>query len=61
MRNREEIIEALNILQETCNEADSCFRCPLSDGEDKCVIRDCEFSPGEWDIKRDELWKAFYY
>ena len=59
MRSKEEIIEALSILQEVCNETDVCYKCPLSNSEGMCVIRDYEISPSGWDIKTEEIWKAF--
>jgi hypothetical protein len=62
MRSIEEIIKALSILQEVCNEIDEddCYKCPLSNSVNMCMIRDYELSPSGWDIKTDEIWKAFY-
>ena len=59
MRTKEEIIKALNIIQEVCNETDICYKCPLSDNRDGCVLQN--MSPIDWDIKTSEdVWRAFY-
>lgn len=58
--SKEEIINALNVLQDTCKEApimNPCEHCPLSkNGE--CVLQ--ERAPDDWKIKASApVWKAF--
>jgi len=55
----EDIVEALRIIQETCEESDTCSECPLStrDKDTECLIRRLE--PNEWIIcEPPSVWKA---
>ena len=57
---QEEIINALKVIQDVCNEAPAnhpCEHCPLSkDGE--CVLQ--ERAPEEWKLRTSTpVWKAF--
>lgn len=57
---QEEIILALKVIQNTCNEApefNPCEHCPLSKNG-VCVLQ--EQPPSDWDIKPSpSIWKAF--
>lgn len=58
--SKEEIINALKVLQDTCKERQGlspCENCPLSkNGE--CVLQ--ERAPDDWKIKASApVWKAF--
>ena len=58
---KEEILNALQIIKETCAEAtdqyNDCCLCPFNDCDDHCVL--AEQSPLAWDIKDEEPWRAF--
>lgn len=51
--NREEIINALNVIQDVCNKhKDECEYCPLAGVHGECLIR---YSyPEGWIIKKSE-------
>jgi hypothetical protein len=60
MRSREEILNALNIMKEVCEEAISCLACPLGDKDGICVIQEGGLNPCEWYLKKPEkVWRAF--
>lgn len=58
---QEEIINALNVIKDTCSNVSNiqdCWLCPLSDRDGHCIIT--EQSPQAWDIVREEeVWRAF--
>ena len=58
--SQEEIINALKVIQDTCNEMPEiypCEHCPLSKNG-ACVL--LEQTPDEWNIKPNpSVWKAF--
>jgi hypothetical protein len=41
-----EIINAMQILKDTCSERDNCTCCPLCNSESKCELRSTE--PKHW-------------
>ena len=57
---QEEIINALQVIQDTCKEMHApypCEHCPLSKNGD-CVLQDNP--PEDWDIRTSpQVWKAF--
>ena len=57
---KEEIITALNIIKDTCQESTEecvdCLLCPFNDGDGHCIVN--EQAPSAWDIKDDEPWRA---
>lgn len=53
---REQIIQALTVIRDTCEEHDDCCECPFSNGGD-CLIRSDE-SPEEWHLNDSKSWKA---
>ena len=59
--SQEEIINALKVIQDTCNDMPTvraCEHCPLSKNGD-CVLQNS--APEDWDIKTTPpvVWKAF--
>ena len=57
MQNREEILQALQTIQDTCDQYEDCPTCPLSKNG-FCVLQ--EQPPHEWKIKKDQhVWRAF--
>lgn len=60
LHTQEEIINALKVIQDTCNaqvELNPCVNCPLSKNGD-CVLQ--EQPPADWEIKsNNSVWKAF--
>lgn len=61
IHTQEEIINALQVIQDTCREMKGsrpCEQCPLGKNGD-CVVQ--EQSPEDWDIstKPPTIWKAF--
>lgn len=57
-----QIYEALNIIKETCNEADDdkCIECPLSNSSGVCNIVHSDVVPGSWKLNNaDKKWMAF--
>ena len=54
---REEILNALHIIKDTCQESTDCLLCPFNDGYDHCIVN--EQAPSAWDIKDEEPWRAF--
>lgn len=57
MYSQEEILKALQTIQDTCEQYEDCETCPLSKN-DFCVLQD--HPPHEWRIKKDQqVWRAF--
>ena len=58
----EDIMEALNIIKETCKDHDEdCYMCPFNSGsEEGCLIKN-EY-PNEWNINWDSptVWRALH-
>lgn len=54
---QEEIINALQILQDTCSENEVCKTCPLRSTKYGCNLT--KGAPTLWKIKNNELWRAF--
>ena len=61
MTNKKEVINALKLIQSTCEEHEDCRTCPFRDDDSSisaCVIQNN--APHEWKIKDQETtWKAF--
>ena len=54
---KEEILKALNVIQDICIESQYCEECPLFENVD-CGIT--HKSPSDWRIQNDEPpWRAF--
>ena len=56
MENRQEILKALQTIQNVCKANQCCDTCPLAKGN-WCVIQDQ--SPEDWKIRTTDTWKAF--
>lgn len=54
---REQIIQAVTVIRDTCEEHDDCSECPFSNGGD-CLVSSAETSPEEWAINGLKSWKA---
>lgn len=56
---REEILDALKVIMETCEEFDKCKRCPLySTDSEMCGIQNMD--PENWELSTGEtFWRAF--
>jgi hypothetical protein len=58
---KEEILNALHIIKDTCQESTDtygdCLLCPFSDGDGHCIV--AEQAPSAWDIVEKETWRAF--
>ena len=58
---KEEILNALQIIKETCQESTDtygdCLLCPFNDGDGHCIVN--EQAPSAWDIIEKETWRAF--
>lgn len=54
----EDIIEALRIIKNTCEEQEDCVCCPFGDNTELCLIN--SIIPKEWDINPNPPaeWKA---
>lgn len=57
--SEEEIINALAIIQDTCEEHE-CSKCPFGTNDGKCLIHD--HCPAEWHFNapRKETWRAIF-
>ena len=57
---QDEILNALRVIKETCEEAGECENCPLRNKEynDKCYLM--ETAPLDWKIRANSgTWRAF--
>lgn len=54
---REQIIQALTVIRDTCEEYDDCSECPFSNRGD-CLVCSEGTSPEEWAINEFKSWKA---
>ena len=57
---QEEIINALNVIKDTCSNVSNiqdCWLCPLSDRDGHCIVT--EKAPCVWNIVEKEPWRAF--
>lgn len=57
---QEEILNALNVIKDTCSNISNiqnCWLCPFSDRDGHCIVT--EKAPCVWNIKSDEPWRAF--
>lgn len=54
---KEEIINALKIIQDECQNAGNCKYCPFGDSGGHCIVN--EQAPSAWDIVEKETWRAF--
>ncbi|NME64440.1 hypothetical protein [Clostridium cadaveris] len=52
----EELINALKVIKKTCDDQERCTECPLSKGEDDCLI--IIASPSSWDIQKKPIQKV---
>ena len=58
MYDRNELLKALKVIRDTCNDSD-CKTCPLANGSEACLVQ--TETPALWNIKGDEevVWRAF--
>lgn len=55
---REEILKALTVIQEVCNNAPACEYCPLRNQDGNCTLQRC--APHRWDLNNaHQEWCAF--
>lgn len=54
---KEEILNALHVIKDTCSNIQDCCLCPFNDGDGHCIVN--EQAPCALDIKSDEPWRAF--
>lgn len=57
---KEEILNALHVIKDTCSnvsDIQDCCLCPFNDGDGHCIV--AEQSPSAWDIVEKETWRAF--
>lgn len=52
---KEEILNALHIIKDTCSEFD-CVLCPFRSIDTSCIIQD--EPPKDWDINDNDTWRA---
>lgn len=58
--SQDEIVNALKVIMETCEEAKCCVSCPLRHkfSSDKCYVSSCR--PDKWKLEPTEVvWRAF--
>lgn len=54
---REQIIEVLTAIKETCEENRGCNTCPFSN-QGKCLVSSDGTRPDEWVLNETKSWKA---
>jgi len=60
-RMKEEILEAVNIIVETCMISTTCKECPLGTKDSKCIFKVAKF-PRKIPVKHEEeqkTWRAY--
>ncbi len=58
--SQEEIIHALEVIQETCNEHDKCESCPFFNRSLHFTCEILRDRPEYWKINKDQIvWRAF--
>lgn len=56
---KNEILKALTIIKEVCEEFQDCTKCPYGDCMGVCGVLDRDI-PASWEIKEiEEVWRAF--
>jgi hypothetical protein len=56
---KNEILKALTIIKEVCEEVEDCINCPYGDCMGVCQILQND-TPNSWAIKEaEEVWRAF--
>ena len=54
-----EIITALNIIRDECDDVPNCEDCPFGNGDGDCLVTYCP--PSEWNInQREDSWKGLF-
>ena len=53
---RAEIVEALYMIQDICEQQEGCENCPFADQNEVCLIQ-C-MSPESWTIREEAVWRA---
>ena len=63
---REEILDALKVIKETCDDFDCCNACPFYKFTESlnwnasCAIRDQNETPADWELRENhDVWRAF--
>ena len=64
IHSHEEILQALQVIKDVCDQHDNCTGCPFhvpnENGVYECKIRNDDELPAQWNIKDDDdEWKAF--
>lgn len=58
MEDREEIIKALKVIQNTCKSFPRCSQCPFGTNDNDCVLQNQP--PEDWNIGEETaVWRAF--
>ena len=61
MPTKEEILNALTIIKQVCDNADECINCPLRENRngDACYVKSS--LPQDWKIGEEQppMWRAF--
>ena len=52
-----EILEALNMIKDICDEQEDCETCPFADRVEVCHIQ--TKAPQDWDLRKERVWRAF--
>ncbi|MCI6278081.1 MAG: hypothetical protein MR639_15390 [Clostridium sp.] len=52
----EELINALKVIKKTCDDQKRCTECPLSKGDDDCLL--IMTSPDQWNIQDKPIQKV---
>lgn len=54
---REKLIEALQVIKDTCDKNNVCEQCPLAESNGNCLV--CDNQPCDWKINDDnKVWRA---
>lgn len=58
---KNELLDALAVLQKTCILHPNCDTCPLSDRDGDCFFTSSATAPKDWDIEKPKhpIWKVF--
>lgn len=57
---KEELLDALSVIQKNCTLNPDCHTCPLSNANGDCLITASVIAPKDWDIEKPKrrIWKA---
>lgn len=59
MDEREKLLDALQVIKETCEKNGACHGCPLGNVLEQCMVADDDVKPMEWKLNRPTgEWRA---